>query len=286
MATLRINNHEYYYEEKGPKNAPAVVLSPLLYTDTSVYEPIVRILSEEYRVICYDHAGLGKSATPSSPSLTEAAEDVAQMIEELQLDPCHFVGNCLGAHVGLHLAVAHSELLQSCILMGAVAESDSEETVQDMDEFIKSAKETGLDTQVFSEMWFGPTFRATRDPVQVTRREKWLRHIAKAKPNELDAATQIFHRNDVSEDLAKIHCPVLILAGDEDSTTNLEAYSRLARNIDGSEYRTIHHAGYALVIEQPEEVAEHIRSFVSKIERHLAARAREAAAQSSFRHLW
>lgn len=278
MATLRVNGHEYYYEEHGPKNAPCIVLSPLLYTDTTVFEPLTRILEDDYRVICYDHRGLGRSAGPTMNNLENSAKDVAAFIEQLNVGPCHFVGNCLGAYVGLQLAIHRSDLLKSCTLMGATAEADSDETIRQMDGFVAKAKKEGMKANVkdFADMWFGATFKATKDPVQVSRREKWISHVRHMKPEEIDAATQIFHGNDLTKDLGKIRCATLILAGDEDAPASLEAYRRLAKGITGAEYRVIHHAGYALVIEQPEEVAEAVRNFVGKVERQWVRQRKQA----------
>lgn len=272
MATLNIHGHDYHYEEHGSKKGPALVLSPLLYTDTSVYEPLVNILADDYRVITYDHRGSGRSDKEVSPSLERSVWDVAALIEKLNLGPCHFIGNCLGASVGLQLAISRSDLLKSCILMGTVAEADSEETIRDMESFLNKAKSEGMRAVIepYAEIIFGPTFRASRDPVQVMRREKWLHHISQIKPEEIDEALQIFHRKDVTKDLIRIQCDVLVLAGTEDSPTNLEAYSRLVKGIPGAEYKVIHHAGYSLAIEQPEEVAEIIETFIGKVERRWA----------------
>ena len=50
----------------------------------------------------------------------------------------------------------------------------------------------------------------------------------------------------------------------------------MAKALPAGEYKTIHHAGFALVIEQPEEVAENIRTFVGKVERHLKHQFKQA----------
>lgn len=279
MATIKINGNEYFYEDHGPKDAPCIVLSPLLYTDTNVYEPLVRMLSDEYRVITYDHRGLGRSSRPASPSLEGSARDVAVLLKQLKVTPCHFVGNCLGAYVGLQLAIGHSDLLKSCTLMGVTAEAESLDQIAKMDGFVNMAKAEGMkaSARAFGEMWFGSTFRATKDPIQVSRREKWLSHVGRMKPEELDTATQIFHRKDVTRDLEKVHCSVLILAGDEDAPESLAAYKRLAQAIAGAEFKTIHHAGYALVIEQPEEIADNVRTFVERVERQWSKKTKAAA---------
>lgn len=282
MATLKIHGTEYFYEDQGPKDAPVIVLSPPLYTNTNVYEPVQRVLIDDYRVITYDHRGAGQSERPANADLAESARDVAFLIEKLRVGPVHFVGNCLGSFVGLNLAIQRSDLLKSCTLMGASAEADNEEAMRDMDEFIKNAKKNGMKASIgaFSDLWFGRTFRQTRDPIQVARREKWLHFVAELDAEDLDLAFQIFHRKDISKELSKIHCPVLILSGDENSPASLESYRRLAKGIPGAETKTIHHAGYALAIEQPEEVAEAVSAFVAKVERRLRSHSRRPAASS------
>lgn len=274
MATLRTNNgREYYYEDHGPKNAPAILLSPLLYTDTSVFDSMVRMLSNEFRVITYDHRGLGKSMSPSSQSLDEAADDVAELINELNVAPCHFVGNCLGAYVGLQLAIRHSDILRSCTLMGVSPEADSKEAQEQYKGFFDSVKKDGMKAHAkeFADMWFGKSFKDTEDPLEVMRREKWIHHVAQMKPDEVDLANLIFNRPDVTKDLSKVSCAVLVLAGDEESPEALKSYQNFAKALPNAEFKTIPHAGYALVIEQPEDVVERVRNFVERVE-HKAAR--------------
>lgn len=285
MATLNVNGAPLYYEDHGPKDAPAIVLSPLLYTDTSVFEPMVRMLSEDYRVICYDHRGSGKTTGVVSPSIESSAKDVASLIEKLNLGPCHFFGNCLGADVGLQLAVSRSDLLRSCVLAGPNYQADAEDVVKRNDAQVDKIKASGMKEGLkdFANMWFGSTFRNTKDPIQVMRREKWLNHLAKMKPEEIDQVRQIFHRKDLSKELGRIRCDVLVLCGDEDSPESLESSRKVAKAIPGAEIKTIHHAGYALVIEQPEEVAEVMKAFVNKVERRFAHKSQRAAREHYLR---
>ncbi|HEY8269730.1 MAG TPA: alpha/beta hydrolase, partial [Pseudobdellovibrionaceae bacterium] len=61
MPRVKLNDTEIYYEDHGPQQAPAIVFSPFLYMDTTMYDPMVAAFSEEYRVIIYDHRGQGQS---------------------------------------------------------------------------------------------------------------------------------------------------------------------------------------------------------------------------------
>jgi pimeloyl-ACP methyl ester carboxylesterase len=65
--------------------------------------------------------------------------------------------------------------------------------------------------------------------------------------------------------------PVLIIAGDEDAPEFLASYKRLGLAVPHVTYKTINHAGYSLVVEQPYEVAHLVRDHIEKAERNYAA---------------
>ncbi|WP_413289257.1 alpha/beta fold hydrolase [Bdellovibrio sp. HCB337] len=275
MPTVKFNGTDIYYTDNGPQNAPAIVFSPLLYMDASIYQPMIDAFSDEYRVICYDHRGQGQSSRVNKKSdLQTSIQDAIHLIEHLKIEPCHFVGNCLGAYVGLNLAVQRSDLLKSCTVMGAVAESESIQTIKEMDHFLDSMKKHGAKSgmESFANMAFGASFRASKDPSVVAKREKLLEHFSKLSPDELENMRQVFHHRDLSkEDLKKISVPVLIIAGDEDQPHNISAYKRLGLEIPHVAYKTVQHAGYALVVEQPYEVIHLVRDHIEKAERSYTA---------------
>lgn len=275
MPKVKVNGTEIYFEEHGSREAPAIVLSPLLYLDTSIYKPIIDLFADEYRVITYDHRGQGQSARNTKKSdLATSTKDAAALIEYLHAEPCHFVGNCLGAFVGLNLAVQRPDLLKSCTLMGAVPEGSAAREMKDMDQYLDGLKKDGprLGMQSLVNKVFGASFRASVDPLIVERREKIIQHFKDISIDELENARQVFHRQTISkEELQKIECPVLIIAGDEDAPDFLASYKRLGLMIPHVNYKTIHHAGYSLVVEQPYEVAHLVRDHIEKAERSYAA---------------
>lgn len=277
MPKVKLNGTEIYYEEYGSKKSPAIVFSTPLHMDTSVYEPMVQAFSDEYRVIVYDHRGQGKSARPGKRAdLQATTKDAIALIESLKLEPCHFVGNCLGAYVGLNLAVQRPDLLKSCTLMGATAEASSPQEIKDLDAYLDSVKREGAGSgaQSYANMCFGPSFRANTDPLVAERREKIMKHLTSLTPTELENIRQIFHHPSLTkEDLKRVSAPVLILAGDEDQPNNTAAYKRLGQWLPHVTYKTVQHAGYTLVVEQPQEVINFIRDHVEKAERSFSARA-------------
>jgi 3-oxoadipate enol-lactonase len=271
MPKVKLNGVEIYYEDHGPRTAPAIVFSTLLYMDTSIFDPMVEAFSDEFRVITYDHRGQGKSGKGGKRSdLTASTQDAIALIEYLKLEHVHFVGNCLGAYVGLHIAVKRSDLLKSCTLMGAMAEAENPQFIKEMDLYLDSMKKHGARSGMmsFANTGFGPSFRASVDPMNVARREKVMEHLMSIQPDELENMRQKFHHPHISkEELQKISVPVLIIAGDEDQPNNVAAYKRLALEIPHVTYKTVPHAGYAIVVEQPYEVIHLVHDHVEIAER-------------------
>ena len=277
MPTVKLNGTDIFYEDHGPHSAPTIVFSPLLFLDTSIYAPMVAAFSDEYRVITYDHRGQGQSSRLTKrTNLETTTQDAIDLIEYLRVDPCHFVGNCLGAYVGLNIAVRRSDILKSCTVIGAVAEAEPSQSIRDMDQFFDTMKRDGakMGMQGFMNMVFGESFRASRDPAVIQRREKIMARLNSLTSAELENAKQIFHRQALTnQELKNITVPVMIIAGDEDQPSNLAAYRRLSEVIPHVTYKTIHHAGYAITLEQPQDLINVIRDFVEKSEREYAARA-------------
>jgi 3-oxoadipate enol-lactonase len=86
---------------------------------------------------------------------------------------------------------------------------------------------------------------------------------------ELDSAKQIFHRQEIRpEALKKIQVPVLIVAGDEDQPSNIGGYRKLSEMIPHVTYKTIHHAGYTVMLEQSQELINVLRDFIERAEQH------------------
>jgi 3-oxoadipate enol-lactonase len=273
---MKLNGTEIYYEDHGPKDAAAIIFSPSLYMDTTIYEPMVEAFSDEYRVITYDHRGQGQSWHASKKTdLLNSTRDVIELIENLKIEPCHFVGACLGAYVGLNLAVLRTDLLKSCALIGASAEAENPQAVKEMDRFLESMKKSGAMSGMtaFANNNFGESFRANKDPLVVARREKIIEHLLNLTPEQLENGRQIFHRQAISKSqLQKITVPVLIMAGDEDQPSNVAAYKRLGQDIPHVNYKTVQHAGYSVALEQPQAVINLLQDHIDKAEKAYTAR--------------
>src|ERR1043165_667584 len=53
---------------EGPQDAPVLVLSGSVGSTLDMWQPQRHALSDEYRVLSYDHRGHGKSPVPAGPA--------------------------------------------------------------------------------------------------------------------------------------------------------------------------------------------------------------------------
>jgi pimeloyl-ACP methyl ester carboxylesterase len=103
-----------YYELSGAGDP--LVLVHGSWVDHHSWDAVVGPLSDSFRVLTYDRRGHSRSERPGRQgSVLEDADDLAALIEELDLAPAHVAGNSFGAVVALRAAVRHPYLFRSLI---------------------------------------------------------------------------------------------------------------------------------------------------------------------------
>jgi pimeloyl-ACP methyl ester carboxylesterase len=115
MARQHINGIELYYELHGDGD-DTLVLVHGSWTDHLSWQLVTPILAERHRVLVYDRRGHSRSERPTTQGARRQDEDdLAALVEALDLAPVHLVGNSYGASISLGLAGRHGELVHSVI---------------------------------------------------------------------------------------------------------------------------------------------------------------------------
>lgn len=108
MPTFTRDDLTLHYAERGPADAPPVVLMHGLLFSYRLMERVTQRLGGDYRVLLLDLHGHGKSSKPTDPgryTWAEMAADVDGLLDALGLDSAVVGGLSLGANVTL--AYAH-----------------------------------------------------------------------------------------------------------------------------------------------------------------------------------
>ena len=95
-----------HYQEHGPPDAPALILSAGLGGSGSYWAPNLPQLSRDYRVLAYDHRGTGRSdrALPERVTVDDLAADMVALMDGLGIARAHVVGHALGGLAGMSAA--------------------------------------------------------------------------------------------------------------------------------------------------------------------------------------
>lgn len=266
MPRIAVNNTQLYYEDSGPKNRPALVLSHGLLWDTMLFHRQVAALRNDYRVVCFDHRGQGRSEIPATPSIAIETlfDDAVALIEALGLGPCHFGGLSMGGFVGLRLAIRRPDLLRSCTLLETSADAEDPAQSQRYRVLNAIARYVGLDPVADRVMpiMFGQTM--LNDPSRRRERDYWRDRLLANGRTIYRAVNGVLERDSVYHQLDKIRVPTLVIVGEEDRALPPPNSVRLHEAIEGSEFVRIPGAGHTSTIEQPELINAAMAAFLAK----------------------
>jgi 3-oxoadipate enol-lactonase len=245
---ITANGITMHYEMEGPESAPVVTLSHSLATDLSMWDPQVPALKSEYRVLRYDTRGHGGTeATDGSYTLDQLAEDVKALLQALGISKTHFMGISMGGMIAQTLALKDPGILGSLVLCDTSSRIP-EEALPVWEERIGLAQKQGMDTLVEPtlERWFTASFR--KKPLPVLDK---IRGMIRATPLKgYVGCSRAIMRLNLTERLAEIGLPTLIVVGEDDPGTPVGASQAIHRQMKGSELVILKSAAHLSNIEQ------------------------------------
>jgi 3-oxoadipate enol-lactonase len=114
------------YALAGPADAPALAFVHGLGSNLRQFVGQAERFADRYRVLLLSlrgHGGTGDPASPGTDGYAPAtlARDVAALLDYLQVETLHFVGNSLGGLVGYELLRADPSRLRSLTTFGTTA---------------------------------------------------------------------------------------------------------------------------------------------------------------------
>jgi len=112
MPEANVNGVKLYYELHGSGEPLALVHGA--WADATAWRFVVPGLAESFRVLSYDRRGHSRSERPATQgSFDEDGDDLAALLEALELAPAHVVTNSGGGNIALRLATRRPELFRS-----------------------------------------------------------------------------------------------------------------------------------------------------------------------------
>ena len=261
-----------YFEEAGSG-------APLLFVhefagDWRSWEPQMRHFSRYYRCITFSARGFPPSDVPTDPanySQARARDDIAAVLDGLELDTAHVVGLSMGGFATLHFGMAYPRRCRSLVIAGCGygAEPDSRaQFAQEAETAARRFEELGM-TEAGESYALGPTrvqFQ-NRDPRGWQEfRDQLVEHSALGSAQTLRGVQK--ERPSLYElvdDMKRITAPTLVLTGDEDWPC-LEPALLMKREIETAALAVIPNAGHTINLETPEAFNGLVEEFLFTVE--------------------
>jgi pimeloyl-ACP methyl ester carboxylesterase len=112
MPYVHINDVRLFYDETGA--GEPLVLVHGSWSDHHNFDAVVPGLARAFRVVAYDRRGHSLSERPARPvTRVEQEDELAALIEALDLGPTHVVGTSFGAAIALGLATRRPDLVRT-----------------------------------------------------------------------------------------------------------------------------------------------------------------------------
>jgi haloalkane dehalogenase len=107
-----------HYVDEGPRDGEPIVCLHGEPTWGYLYRNLIPRLAERYRVVVPDHMGFGKSETPQDREYTlqTHVENLASLLESLDLRDLTFVGQDWGGPIATQYTVRHAERVKRVFL--------------------------------------------------------------------------------------------------------------------------------------------------------------------------
>lgn len=267
MTYFEHDDTRFHYQLTGEGKEVLVFAHGLLWSG-EMFAPQVEHFQSRYRCLTYDFRGQGRSQiTGNGYDMETLYLDTTALLDHLDIDRCHFIGQSMGGFIALRLAAREPNRIQSLTLMATSAGSEDSSKVKRYRLFNFIARWFGLwsvRNQVMDIM-FGDTF--LDDKSRKGLKKEWKKKLLANENSGITRATKgVLDREGVEGELEKITAPTLILVGEEDSATPVEKSEFLHRNIDDSRLEIIPRAGHTLTIEEPDAVNRALANFLKSVE--------------------
>ncbi|MCU1478855.1 MAG: hypothetical protein JWQ64_3548 [Subtercola sp.] len=244
----------------GAPNAELLVLGPSLGTTTSLWQPSLRLLAQNYRVLRFDLPGHGASPTPAEPfSVAELADAVLALVDAVGGGAFHYAGISMAGAIGLQLALDHPQRLRSLSVICSGAKIGSPEGWADRAARARTSGTSSL-VGLSAERWFAPGF-FEREPSLSARALNELLDIDDESYAKCCDALATF---DVRDRLAEIAVPALCIAGERDISTPPEGVRNLAEAI-GACFVQVPGAGHLPSLEAPSVAASAVLDLLDAV---------------------
>lgn len=259
------NGQQIYWESHG-SGAPLILVMGIGY-DSTLWGNQVAAFSEYYRTIIFDNRDVGKSSQAlASYTISDMADDLAGLMDELGIDKAHLLGISMGGMICQDFAIRYPERVNSLILTGtgaAIARAKFDPI--SVWNFVKANDNEGLTFVAQQFLWlFSDDFLRNHEAVNQTLQ------LLSSNPNPVSAEaynrqSEAYTSFDVLDQLGKVKAKTIVISGEKDRLTPPWICHEVADAIPNAKFELLSGPGssHVLPLERPDDFNKMVLSFLN-----------------------
>jgi aminoacrylate hydrolase len=252
----------------GPAEAEPVLMSAGLGGSGSYWKPQLAALAAGYRVILYDHRGTGASerSIPSPYCSRNLAADMASILDGLALPAAHVVGHAAGGIAGLELALGHPGRVKSLTVVNGWAVADPH-FKRCFEIRLAIYRAGGPEAYLKAQPLF--LFPAEWISDHLADLDEQAAHHVKDFQDEATLVARIgaLRDFDVSDQLERITCPVLVIGTEDDMLVPVRSSYALASGLPDATLVLMPRGGHAVNVTERAAFDTQLLEFLEKVGR-------------------
>ena len=252
-----------YYESEG--EGEPVVLIPGFAAGRWIWFKQISELARRFRVIVFDPRGVSRSDKPRGPqTMSMLADDVAYLLETIDVESAHIVGASFGGFVAQEFALKYPEMTRKLVLC-CTSFGGPNHVLPAPETLAALASTKGLDSEerMRANLLLAFTPEYVRREVAEVDQIVHLRATNEVPEHVYLSQLQAAMSFNAEARIGQIKSSTLVLSGDKDVIVPVQNSRNLAARIPGAELRIVEGGSHTFFIEQATEFNHIVTQFLA-----------------------
>ena len=254
------------YVEQAGQGSPVLLVAGL-GDPAEAWQAQLDALAGRHRLIAFDNRGAGRSpASTGRLSVASMADDAAALLAALDVDNPHVAGFSMGSAIAQELALRHSGLVRSLVLVSTYARPDA--LFRSQLNFWRWLPEVAASKRAFLEAFFTWVYtpRAHADGTVEEIIEEGLAFPYWWSVEDFQAQVDACLEHDTADRLSEITVPTLVMAGGVDVVLPPRFGRAVAEAIPGARFEVLPEEAHQPFQEVPDEWNARVEAFWRGVE--------------------
>ena len=256
--------------ERGPEHGPGLVFAHGFGCDQHMWRLVAPAFEDRYRVVTYDHVGFGRSDLSSFDpdrhgSLQGYADDLLEIVAELELRDPVFVGHSVAAMIGVRAAVTDPEAFAALAMVcpspryidapgyaGGFTEAEIEGLLDQLD-----ANYLGWSAAM------APLIMGNAERPELG--EELTNSFCRTDPRIAESFARVTFLSDSRADLAQVTAPTLVIQTTNDAIAPEVVGRFVADQLPHSTFTKLTATGHCPNLSAPDETTTAIDAFLASL---------------------